>query len=116
MKIIFFFAANETIFMILLQEMIKELTFFHVLYRDRAHFLQQQLFIKNDPVFHTVGLTIDVFYFNCKHSTADLFCQQNCNAAAYPELFGEGGKGCYFNSSIAKQINAWLGISLFVGK
>ena len=58
--------------------------------------------VKNDPVFHNVGLTVDVFHFNCKHSTADLFCQQNCNPAAYPELLGEGGKGWYFNSSIAE--------------
>ena len=65
--------------------------------------------VKNDLVFHNVGLTVDVFHFNYKHSAADLFCQQNCNPAAYPELLGEGGKGWYFNSSIPEQTNAWLG-------
>ena len=65
--------------------------------------------VKNDPVFQNVGLTVDVFHFNCKHSTADLFCQQNCNPSAYPELLGEGGKGWYFNSLIAERTNVWLG-------
>ena len=65
--------------------------------------------VKNDLVFHNVGFTIDVFHFDCKHSATDLFCQQNCNPATYPELLGESGKGWYFNSFIAKQTNVWLG-------
>ncbi|KAF8802794.1 hypothetical protein BYT27DRAFT_7226251 [Phlegmacium glaucopus] len=65
--------------------------------------------VKNDPVFKNVGLTVDVFHFNCKHSDKDLFCQEHCNPVAYPELLGENGKAWYFNSSIAEQTNAWLG-------
>ena len=65
--------------------------------------------VANDPVFKNVGLTVDVFHFKCKHSKQDIFCQNNCNPAAYPELLGEGNKHWYFNSSIAEQTNAWLG-------
>lgn len=65
--------------------------------------------VKADPFFKDIGLTVDVFHFNCKHSTEDLFCQRNCNPAIYPELLGENGKAWYFNSSIAEQTNVWLG-------
>src|SRR6266487_5911899 len=65
--------------------------------------------VKDDPVFANVGLPVDVFHFKCKHSESDTFCQQNCNPALFPELFGPDGKGWYFNSSIAEQTNAWLG-------
>ena len=52
---------------------------------------------------------MDVFHFNCKHSTKDVWCQSNCNPVNYPELLGENGQGWYFNSSIAEQTNVWLG-------
>jgi len=65
--------------------------------------------VKNDPDFQDVGLTVDVFHFNCKHSKGDVFCQENCNPVAYPELLGVGTQAWYFNSSIAEQTNAWLG-------
>ena len=65
--------------------------------------------VKNNPVFKNVGLTVDVFHFNCKHSEKDQFCRDNCDPAAYPELLGENGKAWYFNSSVAEQTNAWLG-------
>jgi hypothetical protein len=48
--------------------------------------------VKNDPVFQYVGLTVDVFHFNCKHSKKDQFCQANCNPAAYLELLRENSK------------------------
>lgn len=62
-----------------------------------------------DPFFDDIGLTVDVFHFNSKHSETDIFCQENCNPAAYPELISEDNKGWYFNSSIAEQTNVWLG-------
>ena len=65
--------------------------------------------VKDDPFFNGIGLTVDVFHFNCKHSTRDQFCQENCNPALYQELHGEDGKAWYFNSSIAEQTNVWLG-------
>jgi hypothetical protein len=64
--------------------------------------------VKNDPVFKYVGLTMDVFHFNCKHSKKDQFCWANCDPAAYPELLRENGKAWYFNSSVVEQTNAWL--------
>ena len=65
--------------------------------------------VKNDPVFENVGLTVDVFHFKCKHSESHTFCQANCNPVAYPELLGSGTQQWYFNSSVAKQTNAWVG-------
>ncbi|KAF8186294.1 hypothetical protein BJ912DRAFT_1022838 [Pholiota molesta] len=65
--------------------------------------------VKDDPMFANVGLTVDVFHFNCKHSIRDEYCQSNCNPAMYRELYGEGDKAWYFNSSIAEQTNVWLG-------
>ncbi|KDR67274.1 hypothetical protein GALMADRAFT_283614 [Galerina marginata CBS 339.88] len=66
--------------------------------------------VKDDPFFaKKIGLTVDVFHFNCKHSERDVFCQSNCNPAAFKELHGENGKAWFFNSSIAEQTNVWLG-------
>ncbi|KAF8152634.1 hypothetical protein B0H34DRAFT_784636 [Crassisporium funariophilum] len=65
--------------------------------------------VKNNLVFKNVGLTVDVYHFNCKHSVQDQSCWENCNPAAYPKLLGENGKAWYFNLSVAEQTNAWLG-------
>lgn len=65
--------------------------------------------VKDNKAFKNVGLLVDVFYFNCKHSKKDTFCQLNCNPVSFPELLGQGGKAWYFNSSIAEQTNVWLG-------
>jgi hypothetical protein len=65
--------------------------------------------VKNDPFFKDIGLTVDVFHFNCKHSVKDVFCQSHCNPVMYSELLGDHGKAWYFNSSIAEQTNVWLG-------
>ncbi|KAF8057809.1 hypothetical protein FPV67DRAFT_1677039 [Lyophyllum atratum] len=65
--------------------------------------------VKDDPYFDSIGLSVDVFHFKCKHSETDQFCQLNCNPAAFPELESEDHKGWYFNSSIAEQTNVWLG-------
>ncbi|KIJ07348.1 hypothetical protein PAXINDRAFT_90571 [Paxillus involutus ATCC 200175] len=65
--------------------------------------------VKNDPFFDNIGLSVDVFHFNCKHSETDTFCQENCNPAAFPELIGDNGKAWRFNSSVAEQTNGWFG-------
>ena len=64
---------------------------------------------EKDPFFADIGLAVDVFYFNCKHSITDQYCQEHCNPAAFPELLGENGVRWYFNSSAAEQTNAWFG-------
>ena len=65
--------------------------------------------VKNDEFFKNKILPVDVFHFNCKHSLADAFCQENCNPADFPDLLGTDGKKWFFNTSIAEQTNVWLG-------
>ena len=60
-----------------------------------------------DPFFDRIGLSVDVFHFDCKHSTADSYCQQYCNPRAFPELRRDDGSW-YFNSSAAEQTNSWI--------
>ncbi|KAF8833225.1 hypothetical protein BDN67DRAFT_992876 [Paxillus ammoniavirescens] len=60
--------------------------------------------VRNDPYFKSIGLSVDVFHFKCKHSTEDEWCQQHCNPASFEDLVGEDGKWL-FNSSIAEQTN-----------
>ncbi|KAG1900359.1 uncharacterized protein F5891DRAFT_1188674 [Suillus fuscotomentosus] len=62
----------------------------------------------NDPFFQDIGLSIDVFHFECKHSKQDTFFQENCNPAAFPELKMDDGEW-YFNSSACEQTNSWFG-------
>jgi hypothetical protein len=62
----------------------------------------------SDPYFANIGLSVDVFHFDCKHSEKDTYCQEHCNPAAFPELLNDK-KGWYFNSSIAEQTNVWFG-------
>ncbi|KAG2034597.1 hypothetical protein BDR03DRAFT_802478, partial [Suillus americanus] len=78
----------------------------HIFYDNNCHLAKH---IKGDAYFQDIGLSVDIFHFHCKHSEKDTFCQENCNPAAFPELKGEGGKGWFFNSSIAEQTNAWFG-------
>jgi len=98
----------------LAQEMIKR-TFHEDIKPDHIFFdnnctLASMVRDGKDPFFDDIGLTVDVFHFKSKHSETDLFCQQNCNPAAYPKLISKDNKGgWYFNSSIAEQTNIWLG-------
>jgi hypothetical protein len=55
-----------------------------------------------------MGMCVDVFHFKNKHKVDHEFCQKNCNPAMYPELMTDDGKW-FFNTSIAEQINVWLG-------
>jgi hypothetical protein len=78
----------------------------HIFYDNNCNLAKH---VKDDPAFKYTGLPVDVFHFKCKHSEKDMFCQQNCNPALFPELMREEGQGWYFNSSIAEQTNVWLG-------
>ncbi|KAI0083493.1 hypothetical protein BDY19DRAFT_978231 [Irpex rosettiformis] len=61
-----------------------------------------------DPFFDNIGLSVDVFHFDCKHSEADAYCQAHCNPRSFPELLNDNGSW-YFNSSAAEQVNSWIG-------
>lgn len=63
--------------------------------------------VRSDPFFDNIGLSVDVFHFKCKHSESDVWCNEHCNPASFPELMTENG--WYFNSSIAEQTNVWFG-------
>jgi hypothetical protein len=78
----------------------------HIFFDNNCHLAR---IAKKDDAFKNVGLSVDVFHFNCKHSEKDTYCQENCNPVSFPELLGEDGKGWYFNLSIAEQTNVWLG-------
>ncbi|KAG1859677.1 hypothetical protein F4604DRAFT_1930649 [Suillus subluteus] len=66
------------------------------------------LHVQNDPFFQDIGLSVDIFHFECKHSKRDTFCQENCNPAAFPELKMDD-REWYFNSSACEQTNSWFG-------
>ena len=55
-----------------------------------------------------IGMCVDVWHFKNKHKVTHEYCQKHCNLIQYPELLDEKGKW-YFNTSVAKQVNAWLG-------
>lgn len=59
------------------------------------------------PFFDNTGLSVDVFHFNCKHSTTDAWCQEHCNPGSFDELRHDDGSW-YFNSSAAEQTNSWI--------
>ncbi|KAJ7170302.1 hypothetical protein C8R43DRAFT_1120731 [Mycena crocata] len=69
--------------------------------------LLKHLLSSGDHYFDNVGLPVDVFHFNCKHSEGDIFCQIHCNPARFRELVGADSKWV-FNSSAAEQANAWF--------
>jgi len=53
-------------------------------------------------------MPVDVFHFKSKHKETDEFCQKHCNPALWKVLADENGNWV-FNSSIAEQVNVWLG-------
>ncbi|KAG2098691.1 uncharacterized protein F5147DRAFT_777536 [Suillus discolor] len=77
----------------------------HIFYDNNCNLAQH---VKDDPFFNDISLSVDVFHFNCKHSEKDIFCQENCNPIAFPELTVDDGKW-YFNSSVCEQTNSWFG-------
>ena len=78
----------------------------HIFFDNNCSLAQH---VKLDPYFDHIGLSVDVFHFKCKHKETHMFCQENCNPAAFPELISDDGKGWYFNSSVAEQTNVWIG-------
>jgi len=77
----------------------------HIIY-DSCCVAKQQA--ASNPWFDGIGMCVDPWHFTNKHKNTDTYCQINCNAADYPELLTDDGK-LYFNTSIAEQINVWLG-------
>ncbi|TFY76226.1 hypothetical protein EWM64_g7787 [Hericium alpestre] len=63
----------------------------------------------DDPYFDNIAFTVDVFHFFCKHSKKDEYCQMHCNPKEHPELVDDDGNGWFFNTSICKQTNNWIG-------
>ncbi|KAK7683616.1 hypothetical protein QCA50_013454 [Cerrena zonata] len=60
-----------------------------------------------DKHFANTAFPVDVFHFKSKHKITDIFCQEHCNPAAFPEMIQKGK--WQFNTSICEQINVWLG-------
>ncbi|KAH6911335.1 hypothetical protein BKA70DRAFT_1460642 [Coprinopsis sp. MPI-PUGE-AT-0042] len=59
-----------------------------------------------DTHFSKTKTPVDVFHFKAKHKGTDVFCQQNCNPAAFKDLIVDGK--WRFNTSICEQTNVWL--------
>lgn len=50
------------------------------------------------------------FHFDCKHSSTNIVCHENCIPRLFPELLvSDSDQTFYFNSSKYEQINVWLG-------
>lgn len=79
-----------------------------VIFYDNNCHLQSHLNAQGETFFSDVILPVDVFHFKSKHKETDEFCQKHCNPALWPELVDADGKWI-FNSSIAEQVNVWIG-------
>jgi hypothetical protein len=62
---------------------------------------------EKDPWFKDIVMCVDVWHFENKHKTTDMYCRNFCNPNHYQELLDESGKW-FFNTSVAEQVNAWL--------
>ncbi|EIW87371.1 hypothetical protein CONPUDRAFT_44164 [Coniophora puteana RWD-64-598 SS2] len=78
----------------------------HWIYDTACDTKQQAM---KDPWWDTVRMSVDVFHLINKHKTTHEFCQLNCNPALFPELHKDDNSGWWFNTSIAEQVNVWLG-------
>ena len=63
---------------------------------------------EHDTYFDRCALPVDPFHAKTKPKESDMFCNQHCNAARFPDLLLENKKW-RFNSSAAEMTNAWLG-------
>lgn len=86
----------------------------HVFYDSNCDAHQQS---RKDPWFNPipktddnpgVGMSVDVWHFKNKHKLSHTYCQKNCNPAQYSELMDDSNNW-FFNTSVAEQVNAWLG-------
>lgn len=55
-----------------------------------------------------MGFPVDVFHAIKKHGAQDVYCQEHCNPAGFPELLDDQ-RNWIFNSSVCEQINVWFG-------
>ncbi|KAJ6505310.1 hypothetical protein C8R45DRAFT_1091049 [Mycena sanguinolenta] len=81
----------------------------HFIYNTNCDAKQQVMKEPRDPWWDDVGMCVDVWHFLNKHKVSHEFCQKHCNAYDYPELLNEDGKTWFFNTSIAEQVNVWIG-------
>ncbi|KAI0681980.1 hypothetical protein BC835DRAFT_1289183 [Cytidiella melzeri] len=77
----------------------------HIFFDNNCHL--SRMVKGKDPYFDNVGLSVDVFHFDCKHSVTDAYCQQHCNPRSFGELQHRDGRW-YFNSSACEQVNSWI--------
>jgi hypothetical protein len=77
----------------------------HIMY-DSCCLARQQA--ETIPWFDGIGMCVDPWHFENKHKNTAEYCRIHCNAQDYPELLTTDGKW-YFNTSIAEQVNVWLG-------
>lgn len=76
---------------------------------DTACDAKQQVMASKNPWWDDVNMCVDVWHFLNKHKTTHEFCQKYCNPAMFPELMDDEKKKWWFNTSVAEQINVWLG-------
>ncbi|KAJ6492700.1 hypothetical protein C8R47DRAFT_1269993 [Mycena vitilis] len=81
----------------------------HFVYDTNCDAKQQVMKEPRDDWWDSVGMCVDVWHFLNKHKVSHEFCQKHCNPADYPELMDEDGKTWFFNTSIAEQVNVWIG-------
>ncbi|KAG6835179.1 hypothetical protein H0H93_004238 [Arthromyces matolae] len=79
-----------------------------VIFYDSNCILKAHLIKNKDDYFDHILLPVDVFHFKTKHKETDTFCQEECNPAKFQELLDEE-ENWIFNSSVAEQVNVWLG-------
>ena len=80
----------------------------HFIY-DTACDAKQQVEARKEEWWQGIGMCVDVWHLLNKHKTTHEYCQKNCNPLDYPELMNDDESGWWFNTSIAEQINVWLG-------
>ncbi|KAF7290736.1 hypothetical protein MIND_01314300 [Mycena indigotica] len=79
----------------------------HLIYDSNCDAAQQVAANEDWSWFDDIGMFVDVFHFKNKHDASHTFCQENCNPADCPHLMD--GDKWYFNTSVAEQMNVWLG-------
>jgi hypothetical protein len=76
----------------------------HIIY-DSCCLIRQQA--QGYPWFADIGMCVDPWHLKTKHKMHE-HCRINCNPKNYPKLLTDDGKW-FFNTSIAEQLNVWLG-------
>lgn len=77
----------------------------HIIY-DSCCLAKQQA--QSNAWFSDIGMCVDPWHLETKHKKTHEYCRINCNPKDYPELLTDDGKW-FFNTSIAEQLNVWLG-------